>query len=533
MTRLFIAGIVYSIALILHSCANIAPPSGGPKDNKRPKVVRTFPTNNSTNFRGKKIVYQFDEWVDENKLKEQIIITPRVDNYETLVNKNTLTIKFDTAALKKNTTYYVNLREGIKDLTEGNKTDSTTLVFSTGKYIDSIEVRGNVKKALDNTTEVDNTVMLYYTSDTFNFEKSNAAYQTKTEKNGDFVISNVKPGKYYLYAIKDENNNGKYEANKEYIAYLNDKVDLNISLSNTYLNLVKEDHENVKLKYIEKKKKAVTELEFNKEITSLSVKQLRGNSINVFPYISGKKVKLYTSKADSDSITLELETQDDLKNNGKDTINIVFNYADTSKYTTTSTPANNTELEPDQQIEIQVSKPFKSFKANIHLKVNKVEYKNDEVYKVASIIEKKDFGIISISPKTVWTDTLKILIYPTSFEPVSGYFRDTIKLKFVPKSLDKYGSIGGKVDCATNNLIVELTNKEGKTLKQKVGKKEFIFNYLTDGEYKIRVIEDINGNKKWDQGDYRNRTMLEPIHHFPDLIKLKSNWEILDVKISF
>ena len=522
-----------SVSLLLHSCANIASPNGGAKDEKKPKVTRTFPINNSTKFRGKKVIYVFNEWIEENKLGEQIIITPRLENYETVVNKNTLTIKFDTSGLKKNTTYYFNLREGVKDLTEGNKADSTILVFSTGEYLDSISIRGNVKKALENTVEINNTVNLYEVTDTFEIIKSTVVYQTKTETNGNFSITNIKPGKYYVYAFKDENNNNKFEPNKEYIGYEKNEIDLNNSLSSIYFNLVKEDHEKTKIKFIEKKKKSTIELEFNKEIKDLTVKQLKGNSNLIMPYINGKKVKLYPNTINNDSTILEIESKDELNNIGKDTVNIVFNYTDTSKCSYSTNPSNSSELEPKQEIEIQLSKPYKTFKNNINLQLGKTEYKNDELLKIATIKEDKLFGKILLTPKDEWNDTLKITIYPTSFETINGYFKDTIKLRYVPKSLERYGSIGGKVECSSDKIFIELTSKEGKTIKQIFGKKDFLFNYLTDGEYKIRVIEDTNENKKWDQGDYRTRKLLEPIYHYPDVIKLKSSWEILDVKIAF
>ena len=533
MKRLLLLAFTVSLSLLLHSCANIAPPSGGNKDIKNPKVTRTFPINNSTKFRGKKVIYVFSEWIEENKIKEQIIITPRLENYETVVNKNTLTINFDTAGLKKNTTYYFNLREGVKDLTEGNKADSTTLVFSTGEYLDSIEVKGNVKKALENTVEINNTVNLYEVTDTFDIVKSTAVYQTKTEINGNFSITNIKPGKYSIYAFKDENNNNKFEPNKEYIAYETKELTLSNSLSDIYFNLVKEDHERTKIKFIDKKKKSIIELEFNKEIKDLTIKQLKGNNRLLLPYINGKKVKLYPNTINNDSTMLEIESKDELNNIGKDTVNLVFNYTDTSKCTYSTIPSNSSELEPKQEIEIQLSRPYKIFKNNISLKLGKTEYKNDELLKIATIKEDKLFGKILLTPKNEWNDSLKIIIYPTSFEPINGYFKDTIKLKYIPKSLEKYGSIGGKVECSSDKIIVELTSKEGKTIKQIFGKKDFLFNYLTDGEYKIRVIEDTNQNKKWDQGDYRTRTLLESIYHYPDIIKLKSSWEILDVKIAF
>jgi uncharacterized protein (DUF2141 family) len=540
--RLFRPVLAFAVASLLYSCANIAPPKGGNKDEKKPKLSKTFPKNGSTNFKGKEVKLVFSEWIEENSLKEQLIITPQVKEYETKIVKNTLTLKFDTSSLKKNTTYYFNFREGIKDITEGNKADSTTLVFSTGPYIDSLEVSGNVVKALENKAEKNVSVGLYDVTDTFDIVKATPVYQTKTEKNGDFRIQNIKPGNYFLYAILDENNSNKYEANKEYIAYLSDELSLTSSLSGINLFLVKEDHERTKVKYKENKKKAVPQLEFNKELKRLEIRVLKGNLGSIFPLINNNKAFLFPGISITDSTILRLISEDAIYNAGADTVSFVFNYVDTTKCSLSANVSNGSEIEPTQEIKIQLSKPFRNFNPVLSIKSAKMEYKNSDYNKIAEIVEDKLRSIITIKPITNWKDTVEILVFPTSFEPVSGYLKDTLKLKYTLKSMEKYGSVGGTVNGSTNNIIVQLLSKDGSMLKEVFNKRDFLFEYLKDGEYKIRVVEDKNQNKRWDQGDYRKRrsfdgytirTPLEPIHHYPDVIKLKSNWEILDVKINF
>ncbi len=533
MTRLLIPALAIPISMLLHSCANIASPTGGPKDDKKPKLTKTFPKNGSTNFKGKEVKFVFSEWIAENKLKEQTIITPEIKEYETFISKNALTFKFDTSALKKNTTYYINLRNGIKDLTEGNSSDSNTVIFSTGAYIDSLFISGSVKTALENEAIKNISVNLYLDSDTFDVTKETPLYQTKTEANGNFTITNIKPGQYLLFAINDENKNSKYEADKEYIGYLNSKIDLTNSISDLYIKTVKEDHAKTKVKYIEKKKKALSTLEFNKELKNLEISTLKGNGIKVYPKINDNKVILYPDKVSNDSTTLLLISEDKIGNNGRDTVQLVFSYSDTSKCSIEIVSGSKTELEPTQPIEIELSKAYSEFKPELTIKTKGKVYKNNEFTEIATITENKAKGSITIKPIDSWKDTVQITVFPASFKPVNGYLKDTLKLKYSLKNFENFGSIGGKVECNTEKIIVQLLSKDGKLIKEVFGKKDYLFEYLTDGEYKVRVIEDKNDNKMWDQGDYRTKTLLEPVFHYADVIKLKSNWEILDVKISF
>ena len=57
------------------------------------------------------------------------------------------------------------------------------------------------------------------------------------------------------------------------------------------------------------------------------------------------------------------------------------------------------------------------------------------------------------------------------------------------------------------------------------------FNYVTTGEIKIRVIEDVNGNGKWDSGNVVERRQPERSELYAnekgeDTFVTKANWEM-------
>ena len=59
--------------------------------------------------------------------------------YEFTLKKNTFKITFDEF-FKDSTTYTLNFRESIQDITEGNPTKDNKFTFSTGDYIDSLSI---------------------------------------------------------------------------------------------------------------------------------------------------------------------------------------------------------------------------------------------------------------------------------------------------------------------------------------------------------------------------------------------------------
>src|SRR5690606_11658235 len=105
-----------------------------------PVLLSSIPANNQTLYSDKTITLNFNEFVQLNNPNEQIIITPAlVKNFKAVVRKNRVVITIDED-WKPNTTYAINFREAIQDITEKNRAQDLKLAFSTGSYIDSLSI---------------------------------------------------------------------------------------------------------------------------------------------------------------------------------------------------------------------------------------------------------------------------------------------------------------------------------------------------------------------------------------------------------
>jgi len=105
----------FLISLLALSCAQQSSPSGGSKDVDSPKIVESSPINFALNYSGKSIELKFDEFVQINNLKEQLIITPSLKFQPKFqLTGKKLKITF-IDSLKPNTTYQFNFGEGVKD----------------------------------------------------------------------------------------------------------------------------------------------------------------------------------------------------------------------------------------------------------------------------------------------------------------------------------------------------------------------------------------------------------------------------------
>ena len=79
-TYLFYSIIFLTAYYILSSCANITPPTGGPRDTIAPIRILTVPLDKSTDYKGQTVIMEFDERIKTEKIKDQLIITPLTES---------------------------------------------------------------------------------------------------------------------------------------------------------------------------------------------------------------------------------------------------------------------------------------------------------------------------------------------------------------------------------------------------------------------------------------------------------------------
>jgi len=54
----------------------------------------------------------------------------------------------------------------------------------------------------------------------------------------------------------------------------------------------------------------------------------------------------------------------------------------------------------------------------------------------------------------------------------------------------------------------------------------YVFERLDPGKYQVRLIVDVNGNKKWDTGNYLKKIQPEQVIYFWKDIDLRANWDM-------
>ena len=212
--------------LVLSACANPIAPTGGPKDLDPPILLNTIPDNKTLNFSESSIELEFDEYIKEENLLTQLMITPNLKGiYTYKLNRNRIILNFEEP-FDSTTTYTLNFREGIKDITEGNVPPNLKFVFSTGDFLDSASVRGVVRSLMSKKPLDEVTLSLYQYPDTITIFDGPPRYSTITDEQGFFTIENIKNGTYTIFSLNDKNRNLKLESQSEGYGFLNAPLEI-------------------------------------------------------------------------------------------------------------------------------------------------------------------------------------------------------------------------------------------------------------------------------------------------------------------
>jgi len=219
---LFFVAIVfcaYILLVFMQGCAQIIPPTGGPRDSLPPVMLSATPKDSTLHFKGNKIVLTFDEYIQLERPEEQLVVSPvpKVSPVvEAKLKEVTIRIK-DT--LEDNTTYSINFGRSLKDLNEGNPYKNFTYLFSTGDYLDSSILSGKVIVAETGKPDSTLIVMLHRNFDDSAVMKERPRYFARLDSSGQFRFSNIAPGRYNIFALKDVGGQKMYMRNSDVFAF--------------------------------------------------------------------------------------------------------------------------------------------------------------------------------------------------------------------------------------------------------------------------------------------------------------------------
>ena len=214
---------------LITGCANIVPPTGGPRDSLPPVLLRAEPTMNALHVSDKKIVLYFNEYIDLKDVRNNLIVSPVPKILPTVTSHlKEVTIEIrDT--LRPNTTYALDFGRSVTDVNEGNVYKNFTYAFSTGSYIDSLTYSGRVIMAYTGKPDSSLIAMLHDQLYDSAVAKERPRYIARLDSGGNFTFGHIRPGRYALYALKDETGTHEYTSKAQIFAFADSPVDLSKS----------------------------------------------------------------------------------------------------------------------------------------------------------------------------------------------------------------------------------------------------------------------------------------------------------------
>jgi len=222
MGKRFVFGLA---AIAVFGCAKVSAPTGGPKDTEPPVPLRSSPVNYSTNFKGKKFIVEFNEFIDLKNVSQELLVSPPVENKPKTVMRGKKMVVRINNKLADSTTYNFNFFNSITDLNEGNILENFQFEFSTGDTFDSTYMGGIVTNAFTDYPQKNIKVLLYrqLTDSTPRTQKPECVGRTNND--GLFIVPNMKAGvNYHVFALQDMNNNNLFDLPNEAIAFCDSTI---------------------------------------------------------------------------------------------------------------------------------------------------------------------------------------------------------------------------------------------------------------------------------------------------------------------
>lgn len=521
---LFILTIITTLFI---SCAKRGTITGGPKDTIAPVIVKSNPKNYETNFTGKNIKIDFSEYIKVKDINKQLIISPPMEKSPTVVPQGSAS-KFISITLnedlKPNTTYSFNFGQSITDYNEGIPYSQFKYVFSTGAFVDSLTVSGNIKDAFDIKTDEFVTVMLYNAAN-FNDSlvyKQKPVYITNTlEKNTAFKIENIKEGEYFLVALKDKNNNYNFQSKSEKIAFKKEKIKIPTDSVFT-LSLFAEKNEI---------KTYTPTLESNNKLFL----GYEGDAKNVKIFTKKNNVETplrFTKSPDKKSDTLQVFIPNDVK----DSLSVLVKSGDYSKEYNVKLKKlkeadslkvslfTNKKFSFNEKLTLLTSTPIRKINAE------KILIRKKDSTSVAFTSEINDFEqLILFDFKQEENEKYTLELLPGAIEDEYNTKTDSLKFDYSKGSISDYGNLKLRIKNAKKfPFVLQIVNSAGEIVGEKICTKEteVYFEAIQPSTYQVRLFYDNNKNQIWDTGNFKNKLQPEEMIYFPALIDVRANWDV-------
>ncbi len=559
-------------ALVFYSCANRGQgPQGGPKDELPPKVMKSSPAQNSVNVKNGRVEIDFDENVNLKDIVKNVIISPpQRQNPEITSYGRRVNVQFKDTLLS-NTTYSIDFGSAIVDNNEANVLKNYVFSFATGSEIDTLQIAGTLLNAEDLNPLQGITIGIYDDLNDTAFIRKPFLRIGRTDETGHFTVSNVRNGKYRVYALNDLNRDyflqkgeglafdeKSYQTGFEFITkpdtVWKDSITVDTIRFVPATRFLPDDvvlkyfKDNFKRQYLAKSERTEPHL-INMIFNTVSEELPEIRPLN----INWDNKMLLQKNATLDSLSLWL-TDSALINT--DTISLEVKYlksdsafklqpqTDTvrfmmrkpAKKPTTTKAAKKKEFlnimtnlssqfDVYRPVVLNFTVPIKIYDvAKIHLS----QLVDTVLTPIPFKLEKKDsIGMtFEINHKWIPETTYQLVVDSAAFFSIYNLQNDNLKNELKIKSLDEYSSLKLFLADYDSTAVFQVMSKDDKLVRTapivKGGTK---VEYLQPGDYFVRMYLDRNQNGKWDPGNYFENLQPEEVYYYEKKLTLIKNWE--------
>ncbi len=523
LKRIFV--LLFICALFVQ-CARRGSPTGGPKDETPPVLLRADPPQKTVNFKDDEIRIYFDEYIKLEKLRDQLVISPPLDQSAYIISPQGIAAKYINVTLMDtlapNTTYTFNFGDSVVDNNEGNPLSFFSYVFSTGTAIDSLTLRGRISDALSRKSENFVSVMLYPVDSTFTDSvifKNKPLYYTNTlDSLIEFTIPNLKEGRFLLAAIKDVSKNYMFDPSIDKIDVISEPITLpNDSLF--CLSLFKEEPGFAFGRaYQAGKQRVGFGYNGSPDFDIILEGELPDSFASVVSRDRETDTMYYWYRGiDTDSLkfTLKYDTL---------TKSYVYRIRKAEPDSLKVTVVQNGTLHLADTLKIKTNTPLKGFD------VDAISLRDKDSVSVPFKLVQNNKHELQMLFDVFPSENYQLQLLPGAITDFFDVTHDTLAVKLKTKSRVDYGNLSLRLgNVPSFPIFIDLLDEKEEIKRSMYVTEEkslFRFAYLSPQKYYIRVRIDENANGKWDTGHYLKKQKPEAVYHFPPLLDVRANWEL-------
>ena len=530
------------VLILFISCAAVMSPPGGPKDETPPELIETFPPDGTTHFEGGRVELLFSEYLDENTVDRAIAILPSLKEKPDITYSGKKVYIDFPDSLFMNQTYIISINRDLGDEHRVKLSQGIQVAFSTGPQIDQGAISGTVQYSKDaslNLWKIQNEL------DQIKFYERVPDYVIDASSEGHYEFKFLSLGEYRIAAV-DRTLSGT--------PIVSDRFAYGLS----WLPIIglgsDENVEGVNIQIPDR-------LGGIRMISAESFQESWGR-VSFSESIKDVINEIQLEITDDDSSMVNADFFEDPKDNEKlyflldDPMNgyISIKSKTLNKWNTTLVDSGSIRVKMESNIDtvaLSIVQPNAKYQLHIesdHIRPLKIIFSNlvelDQYENLFSML--KDSVLI---PYTInWDSPISLNLAPKeNWEPRSTYnlkiSRDEITPAFGMALKDSITSIAFKTSDyqGFGSLIINSHHNSNSSIIAELIKMEKAYpvfrsvvnsegsttmNNVPEGNYSLMFFQDSDSNMQYSHGRIDPYRTAEWFYHYPDTVKIRTNWDI-------